>query len=463
MRKNLFFLLLIIFLIPLECWSQENDIDFTLKQIKENYPGFKDKTNNKAFDRYVSKVLSFGINRDTFWKLSQIVNFFSDHHLQIYKTNFQEDIDSAQCATNFFEINKYFSKSHFFEKYEGLWLNDYSNCIMAIKKISNSPLIYKGYVLESRDNFLLSGLVCCEFEQDKRNTFYTRYISNLGRFEVYLNSIFRNDSVLITGGFGKWKKINDYQYPYLSHISTFNRKVSSKIISDSCFLISIPVCNKTNSDMVDSVVKANKRLIENSKTLIIDIRNNLGGTTKTYYPLLPFIYTNPIKTVDGYLYCSPGFIKNQETDLSLYRQKANPDTNEIAILSKSIDEMKANKGGFLFISGTAIKYDSIKINPKNVALIINYGSASAAELMILAFRQSDKVKIFGETSEGAVDYLDYYSQKTPSKKYLLYIPGTKRGLSVNEPKFDEKGINPDIKIPDTEKDWIKFVKEYYDQ
>ena len=443
--------------------AQEDDLSWTIRMIKENYPGFKDKTNERTFDQFVSKVHSANKSRDEFRILSSIVNYFSDQHLRLYNVNAIENVDSVKCSQNLVMINNYFKHQKSKAKYEGIWVNDYNNCIMAIKKVSASPLIYYGYILESRNNVLLPGLIACEFEQEIGTKFNTKYIINNRSGQVYIKSIFRNDSIMTTGYFAKWKKISSYQAPLLEKLPLYNFKASSKIINDSTFLITIPRFNRENTMIVDSLVSTNKNNIEKSKLLIVDVRNNLGGSIGVYIPLLPFIYTSPIKTVDGDLYCCPGFIKDHEDDLAFYKSRNTLDTMRIDKLGNQIMEMKKNAGGFLFYNGTTFKYDSIKRLPQKVALIVNYGCVSAGELMCLNFRQSNKVTIFGENTQGVVDYLDDYNVRSPSKKYMLIIPGTVRKLTKSEPKYDGIGITPDVQIPDKEIDWVGFVIKYYEK
>lgn len=283
----------------------------------------------------------------------------------------------------------------------------------------------KGYVIEPRTPNLKPGMVCCSFEQEKGGIFNANYISTVDRYRVYARSYFRNDSIIITGSYDKWRKLNNYTPGYLKKLPLYNRKAEFRKLTDKSFLIRIPENSYENVTRVDSLAKLYKDDIEKTETLIIDVRNNDGGTVSAYYPLLPFIYTNPIKTVNASLYCSPGGIKDYEQSFNDYMISPKVDSNVAALYRKTLVEMKAKPGIFILYPGDTIKYDNIKEYPKNVAIITNHGTLSAAELMLLDFRQSKKVKLFGENSGGAVDHLDYYHVMSPSKKYWLYIPKKK--------------------------------------
>jgi C-terminal processing protease CtpA/Prc len=84
-------------------------------------------------------------------------------------------------------------------------------------------------------------------------------------------------------------------------------------------------------------------------------------------------------------------------------------------------------------------------------------------MMIMDFRQSKKVTVFGQRTAGAIDYLDFYPVDMPSKKYTIYIPGSKRVIPPGGKKYDGVGLDPDIPISDTVPDWIDFIKLFYGQ
>ncbi len=68
-----------------------------------------------------------------------------------------------------------------------------------------------------------------------------------------------------------------------------------------------------------------------------------------------------------------------------------------------------------------------------------------------------------EYSSYWVDFLDAYPIELPSKKYILNLATVKRYIAPGEPKIEGSGIQPDVIIPATAKDWPEFVKAYYEK
>ncbi len=440
--------------------NPEDDIKLVFHKIEENYPQLTNKKQKLAFEQYANTIIASN-QKDTFWKLSKITNYFKDKHLQIYDTTFLQRINLEECNENLKNVVEYLSNEPKYQ-FEGYWINDYLSCIIGIKRDSTDPLVYNGYVIEAKNSILIPGMVCCKFERlGNSNYFYTDYINSLGKFRVYLTSIFRNDSIMTTGTFSKWKRIKNYTSSYLNNLSVYDRRASFQQLDNKFFLIRIPTNSRDNTQIVDSLIKLYKNQIEQSETLIIDIRNNGGGAVNTYYPLFPYIYTNPIATVGGKIYCSPEGLKDEQETLVNQEQYFPNDTAIIKIYKERVQNMKANMGSFISVKGDTITFDSIRTYPKNIAIIMNYACLSAAELMLLDFKQSKKVKLFGEATGGAVDYLDNYHLISPSKKYWLYIPNTVRITNTEQPQYDNTGIKPDVEISDSVADWIEYVKAYY--
>src|ERR1700722_17534478 len=147
-------LILFICALPLTvCAFQKDDITFLVQKIKQEYPGYKIKTNQAEFDNFLHRVTNG--SKDTFAILSQIANFFNDNHLQVYGVNNLSGVDTALCARNLMEVNDYLANDHIAKTgYEGYWINDYNSCVIAIKKENDHAWSYKAYVVESRDHVL---------------------------------------------------------------------------------------------------------------------------------------------------------------------------------------------------------------------------------------------------------------------------------------------------------------------
>ena len=96
--------------------------------------------------------------------------------------------------------------------------------------------------------------------------------------------------------------------------------------------------------------------------------------------------------------------------------------------------------------------------PKKVALLINYRTASAAEMFVLKAMQSKNVTLFGEPTTGALKTVEVSSYFSKDSLTEITIPAV--ALAVKEKKNVVNGsyIKPDITL--TSNDWINETKKY---
>jgi C-terminal processing protease CtpA/Prc len=95
--------------------------------------------------------------------------------------------------------------------------------------------------------------------------------------------------------------------------------------------------------------------------------------------------------------------------------------------------------------------------PKKVSIIVNGYCASSTELFLLKALQSSKVKLFGETTLGAVDYADALTLTMPCRFYALSY-STSRTNRPKEQAIDYIGIKPHFEISNEVKDWVEYIR-----
>ncbi|RYD93290.1 MAG: hypothetical protein EOP54_19450 [Sphingobacteriales bacterium] len=215
-------------------------------------------------------------------------------------------------------------------------------------------------------------------------------------------------------------------------------------------------------ESIEGLLAKNKDLLEGSENLIIDLRGNGGGTTDAYQKLLPYIITNPLRHIGAQHLSTPAFIAalRRYTESIEDREK---NSGQIAENQRRIKLLEANLGKFVNFSGHAVETESIapaSISPKQVVFLTDGKVGSAAEALLLAARQSKKVKIIGTPTSGVLDYANaYFFDDFICTNYRLLLP-TYRSLRLPEYPIDNIGIQPDIYMDKTVADWEKYALDY---
>lgn len=467
--KKIFILILILlpfFSDAQSCNCSEN-FKFLVDKIKNNYVGYKDKvkdSNQQQFNVFTDSLQKIANSsdmnecKDIYLKW---LSFFKDRHLGI--SSFK-----AVNASNDY-IRTYFSKGevvswneHSFDSYlqnnkekldkiEGYWSN-FPSYQIGIVKDSTINSEFVGFILKADSIYWMPKQV--KFRIKKVNGYYQVIYYKPLDHSKNSSSVRVKDSILEFDNFGKWYKGKSFKNnPEAANVKQ-DLSPSFKVLDKETNLLVIPYGAIEYKKSVDSILEENKKLLENSKHLIIDLRNNSGGQNGTFENILPYLYTNPIYTEgDAVLATADNIRDGYDVDMTGYPEKTKK------FMAEEVKKFKAHVGELYSYPADTLKFDHILKNPQRISILIDKSSASATEIFLLKAEQSKKVVLFGENSAGAIDYLDVIIGKMPCEHYSVKYPAVRSNRVYTRP-LDNIGIKPNVLIPDSEKDWIEFVRNY---
>ena len=288
--------------------------------------------------------------------------------------------------------------------------------------------------------------------------------TKLNHFTDSIRTIVRNSNSFENAipEFKSWLKW--FKDSHLS-IGMKKRSLSSEIKFDSTLtkfncnslnrnttLLVLPSFNIKYKRVIDSLLETNDNLIRSSKNLIVDIRNNGGGSDESFGKLIPFIYTNPIIRVNSDVWSTEDNIKKYESIFSDTHY-----SNETRQAMKVfVQKLKKNIGQFVSQGVDDTLHLSISESfPEKIIIVINSKVASSAEGFLLKAIQSKKVIVAGEHSKGELDYANVYYMDSPSNMLVLGCP-TRRTRRLPKFPIDNVGVQPDVFI-NTNKNWIDYI------
>lgn len=392
--------------------------------------------------------------------LSEWLHYFRENHIGIYATETvspsEQSTESARVLPTVTEKQLHqweaaMSKQPI-SSVEGIWtIGGYT---ILMKEVKDQIV---GYILKSENPDWKPGEVKIQLAAKMDSGVYylgdhSRQAINQIRFEV-----------------NKYLTLNDFtlekQVPQvileptkeLSYKAKFADSPFAYQIDDATVYIKLPSFELQHKEKLEALVAEWEKRILQSPYLVIDIRDNGGGSDRTYASILPFIYTNPIYRNLVEFYSSD--INNKTwTDLL-----NNPDLSEEErpIFEDFVKRIEANKGGFekIFEGTTSvIQLENVHPNPQKVALLINENTASAGEQFIFDLEQSWKVKTFGHQTKGAFDVGNVSTIASPDTQFVL-VYSTSRYVTIGKITVDDVGIVPDFYIGDeiSEDLWITHV------
>ena len=221
-----------------------------------------------------------------------------------------------------------------------------------------------------------------------------------------------------------------------------------RILSANTALLSVPSFADQAGAAIAALLEAHGGDITERPNLIIDVRGNTGGSDWTYAPLLPLMTANTRRDVGAMLLATPANSAANRAVCALMAPDSTQCRDAAQAASAAMD--RAAAGTFIPIPGERaleiVQPDKVAPLPRRIGVLIDARCGSTCEEFLLAARQSFKVKLFGQSTAGSLDYSNLRPFTLPSgKRMLLYA--TSRSLRLPQFSVDAAGIPPDQVLP----------------
>ncbi len=341
--------------------------------------------------------------------------------------------------------------------FEGIWRTGVYR--IGIKKVDER---YLGFIIEADGVYWVESQVKLRLEADGKAAFF---------MQDHSERAFEPDQVFLLGKSGlrigtvslerEWPVV-----PPEPEVARYIKVVKAtspyvERIDSQTVLLRIPSFNNSQKPAIDSVILAHRATILQTPSLIIDLRGNGGGSDNSYEELLPFLYTNPIRTVGVEFRSTP---LNNQRMLDFAENPAynfSPEEREWA--REAYERLSAEVGAFVSLDAEPIsvtRLDTVYPYPRSIGILINEENGSTAEQFLLAAKQSRKVKLFGSTTYGVLDISNMNEVVSPCETFKLYY-SLSRSKRIPKMTIDEKGIQPDFYLDEQilPYQWIEFVAE----
>lgn len=434
-------------------------LDQLIVKVETEYPGFKDATKDASrygsFKNDLLASLNTSNKRDCIDILKKYLGYFKNPgHLNIFKKGEGKipQIDTIDIDVAAFNEHLKATK----DDIEGIWTSD--GYKLGIVRLDGD---YVAFVISSKSKSwkpkevkfkLKAGGEAIYYWGDhtQENDTYSIYKYRIIHFNGIEASFVKEFSSPAVTREQTAEELNEVDGLYL------------KPISAKTLLMKIPSFNSAFTDRIKGILESKKRLLDRYDNLIIDVRGNGGGTSMSYKPIMPYIYTNPIRHLSGDYLVTRTLIDGLS---NWANNEADPikDADEIRGVKSDIQRMEGHIGEFVPYSPEGLfgftTLGSTLARPKNVAILVDRKCGSATEMFLLDAKQCKKVKILGTPTGGAVDYVDVREFGLDCKDYDLYMP-TVRMMRVSDYPLDNIGIQPDIYMDRYITDWVQYAKEY---
>jgi hypothetical protein len=471
--KNLLFLLL---LLPELAFAQEcnclNDYQWVKSFFEKNDAGFQMTIDKKGIENYqlfCDSIEQIVKNTKNIIECKQTLEdwtkFFRKGHIGIELNNEANNTDTLIKNYSSVSYTKKDIKSNIINgidnsDIQGIWKSK-NYTIGIIKDSLNPKRDYVGFIIDSRYPEWKKGMLKLEIFKNTDGKYSCNYLMfdhSISKYHLVLKD---KNQIEIGDAFSTLYReiIFKDKTDSLDVALLFSEFPQFNLISDKTVLLRLPSFQNYQKYLINDLLKKYKKELLSHSNLIIDIRNNGGGSDVSYDKIMPLLYTNPIKTANVVFLSTPA---NNN-----YLYENNSSFLARLIIKKYIKKLNNHIGEFVNILGkdTIITtYKKVYKYPSNVYILINENCASSAEQFILNAEQSTKVTLVGKNTFGALDVSNVAEAVSPDSLFMLYYSVSKT-LRPQEQYIDGKGISPDIVIDSSVKDyqWLKFVLDIIDK
>ncbi|WP_055412172.1 S41 family peptidase [Nonlabens sp. YIK11] len=469
-----YFLLALLLLPFLKTQAQDCDcadsFQITKDTYEKNYSLFQYKVTDENRDLYTAHS-DIMLDRAKQAKdltecitiLEKWLEFFRDGHTYIIRSeNESVETHNENIPITMEEFKSNYAKSASNDNpILGIWKNAGYEVAIIPNPINNSrERDYVGVILGSTNPNWKKGDVKFEL----MNIFGTSYDINYLMGDHTIKQITGEQTdhgVLEIKTLSNWTKL----WPKVENVkkpSEIERKFDQFHLSyvDNIPYLRLPDFYSVDPEYVDSIMQANHDRIIASEMMIVDVRDNSGGSDATYFPLLPYVLDGPVEMPSNGFWLSDD---NTEYLINAMAASKGYSVEEYKQKDKQEYESFINNKGKAYFKGEGtwtFTADTIYKGPKKIIILTDEGVGSSGETFVYRANQSDRVVVYGQNTAGVVDGFNGFPLDLGC--LTAVFPTSYRAPDIATNPIDPYGIAPDVYV-DKEEDVLSYAIEHMKQ
>lgn len=441
--------------------SCAEDLNLLKTRLEQNYAGYTLEIvgdRRREYDRLVQRSReAAGKAKDDgcFFVLQDFLNWFDDPHLFIYQNNALDSAESVRRAKAVRTVDldesrlrrQLLARIDRLDPIEGIWY-DRELRVGIIQDPAGPRNKFIAVVLHPDSSSWRTGTVRGEFVRNPKGGYQAQVYGPNYSMRYQEADIYRRVLLRLTPGiWGKAFPVGPADSgqvdPYDPHRPTLWRKPGTVIVT-------LPSHDPGFIPLLDSLLKANAGALDSADRFIIDLRGNEGGASFVSDALYPWFVSAGMPSAPE-LRQSEALMLSSPDQIRYAKYGFGSDTS--AFVRSLVERLSAAPGKLVLLRDPAAPARPETPYPPpqghaRVGILIDRGTVSASEVVVLDARQSSRVTVFGEPTAGALDYQSVNVVRLSNNEDRWYFgyPTITRNDRLPRDGMRGKGIQPDVKL-----------------
>jgi hypothetical protein len=465
--------LFLLLLLPITLLAQKcncrREMKFLEDKVEHNLPSYQDQVVSQKRDAlYLEHKKNCNTIADSITDSAQCIyltakylSFFRDEHLAVnYKENLHTfDESDAEATSKFYAKERKYNMPPPSKKLkgpEGFWRTKDNKMVVRVVKNASPLWDYAGFIISGDKKYWSRGQLKFSLKQLDKNKYESIYLTATRRPRV-VTAIFK-DTSLSFGRMTEFKRIADPDnLPAPVKSKSLSSEFEFSELSDQTNYLHIPDLSHDLYPFIDSFVAANRDNIITKPNLIIDIRENGGGSDRSFQALIPLIMSSKIfvDPIAASIFASADVQTFYKENIYKYCSSRADTLSADSLLA----QLRQYNNKFTLAKFEDHNLDTFFQYPLRVAILMDRWCASSTEGFILNIKQSDKVLLCGENTWGMCTYGELREVPMPCLPIVIDMP-CKKMLMRDGADYESTGIAPQLRLDDQPKDeWIKLTQQ----
>jgi len=432
-------------------------VDSLDSRIRQNYAGFLLEVfgaRRSAYESLLRRVRKDADRRAfevCFPALDKITTWFDDPHLFVFQSATTDSADAEHLRASVQRLTvsesgvrtELASRRKRPDPIEGIWY-DGATRLAVVPAPSGAPHEFVAVLLASDTIGWQAGDVRAHMRRTRDGEYATTLITRAFAEQQHTARLHRR--VLLRFSPGMWGKAFPVVAADSGTLDSVDAHRPRVVVRPRSVLVSIPSHDPRFATLLDQQIRAAADSIRARKLLIVDLRGNEGGASFTTRALDPYVNSADTR-VTPYDSGVP-VAMSSPAQMNAARRMAGNDTS--AFVRGLVARMQANPGKLVVLDTSQAASARAPVLPGDwhVVVMVDRGTVSAAEVLVLRALRSTRATVVGDRTAGALDYqsVQIISLGTGNRRWALGYPTITAHADLPRRGMRGKGIPPTVRV-----------------